>query len=163
MRLPGRAERPAVPVGPGERLLAWATADDGATVAGTRDALYLGDLRLAWEQVEAADWDRDSSVLRVSEVGRWGEQRPEHRVVLGDPRALLQLVRERITASVVMVRHSAVEGRRGVRVVARQAPGRRSGLTWYYEYDEGIDPDDPVVRAAAETLLSASRQEVGLA
>ena len=34
--------------------------------------------RLPWEQVEAADWDRDTSTLRVSEVGSWGEPRVEH-------------------------------------------------------------------------------------
>ena len=161
MRAPRRAARPDVPLQKGEKVLAWATAEDGRTIAGTRDALYLGDLRLPWQEVEAADWDRDTSVLRVSEVGTWGEQRAEHEVILDDPRSLLQLVRERITASVVLVRHTSVQGRRGVRVVARRALSGDTSLRWFYEYDEGIDPDDPVVRLAAESALAPARAEVG--
>jgi hypothetical protein len=161
MRAPRRAARPDVPLQKGEKVLAWATAGDGRTIAGTRDALYLGDLRLPWQEVEAADWDRDTSVLRVSEVGTWGEQRAEHEVILDDPRSLLQLVRERITASVVLVRHTSVQGRRGVRVVARRALSGDTSLRWFYEYDEGIDPDDPVVRLAAESALAQARAEVG--
>ncbi|MGI8524352.1 MAG: hypothetical protein ACR2K3_13750 [Nocardioides sp.] len=157
-----RRPPPAVPVGPGERLLAWATAGSGEVLAGTRDALYVGARRIPWEEVEAADWDRDTSLFRVCEVGHWGEQRVEHALALDDPDRLLQLVRERVTASVVLVRHVPLEGRRGVRVVARQAPGRRGPLTWVHEYDEGIDPDDPLVQITADELLRASREEVGL-
>ena len=60
---PRRPELDARPAG--ERLLAW--TDDrptGAVIGGTRDALYLPE-RLPWEQVEAADWDRDTSTFRV--------------------------------------------------------------------------------------------------
>ena len=62
-------------------------------------------------------------MLRVSEVGAWGEPRPEHRFVIDEPGRLLELVRERVTASVVLQRHVPVDGRRGVRVIARRAPG----------------------------------------
>jgi hypothetical protein len=120
-----------------------------------------------WEQVQAADWDRDRGVLRVSEVGTWGEQRPEHVLALPDTAAndadrLLQLVRERVTASVLISRHVPVSGRRGVRVVARRAPSGRSDVLWIYEYDEGVDPDDPFVRAVAESALTAARADVGM-
>jgi hypothetical protein len=120
-----------------------------------------------WEQVQAADWDRDDGLLRVSEVGTWGEQRPEHVLAIPDAEAkdadrLLQLVRERVTASVLLSRHVPVTGRRGVRIVARRAPSGRSGITWIYEYDAGVDPDDPFVRAAAESALSAAQADVGI-
>ena len=158
--------RPEVGVGKGERVLAWARAEAGEVIAGTRDALYLvvdGETtRLPWEELEAADWDRETSVLRVAEVGRWGEQRVVHAFALDDPRRLLQLVRERITASVVLVRHVPIQGRRGLRVVARRAPRGDSPLQWVNEYDAGIDPDDPTVRAAAGIALAAAREEVGL-
>ena len=100
-------------------------------MAGTRDALYLPGQRLPWEQVEAADWDHDTGRIRVSEVGRWGEQRVEHALTLDETAAtgahrLLQLVRERVTASVLLVRHVPITGRRGVRVVARRAPSGSS-------------------------------------
>lgn len=152
--------RPDLEVGPGERLLAWTTTTDGAVVGGTRDALYLPD-RLPWEQVEAADWDGDSSMLRVREVGSWGLPRAEHEFTLEEPGRLLQLVRERVTASVVLQRHVPVRGDRGVRVIARRAPGRHEELTWVYEFDEGVDPEDPEVRRIAAEGLVAAREELG--
>jgi hypothetical protein len=153
-------------VAAGERMLAWAPVRDGGWVVGTRDALYLPTGRLPWEQVEAADWDRELERLRVSEVGRWGEPRVEHSLTLEEAGSsadrLLQLVRERVTASVLLVRHVPIEGRRGLRVVARRAPSGGSPVQWIYEYDAGIDPDDPLVRAAAETALAEARYDVGM-
>ena len=35
-------------------------------------------------------------------------------------------------------------------------------LTWVFEFEEGVDPDDPIVRAAAEEALASARDEVGL-
>jgi hypothetical protein len=148
-------------------VLAWAESSSGQVVAGTRDALYLVDpggqvTRLPWEQVEAADWDRDSSRFRVSEVGSWGEERAVHALTIDEPGRLLELVRERVTASVVLQRHVALAGRRGLRVIARRSPRGDRPLAWFYEYDEGVDPDDPAVRAAATAALAAARDEVGL-
>ena len=88
----------------------------------------------------------------MSEVGAWGEPRPVHalpsRRGREDADRLLQLVRERVTASVLLPRHVPVTGR------ARRTRGRPAArpvgtpeVTWLYEYDEGVDPDDPVVRA----------------
>jgi hypothetical protein len=155
-----------VEVAPGERLLAWAPVDGGGWAAGTRDALYLPGARVPWEQVQAADWDSDESRLHVVEVGSWGEARPSHQLAIPETAAkdadrLLQLVRERVTASVLLSRHVPVSGRRGVRVVARRAPSGRSEVQWLYEYDEGVDPADPFVRAAAETALAAAQADVG--
>jgi hypothetical protein len=143
-------------------VLAWTESTSGEVLAGTRDALYVGDRRIPWEQVEAADWDRDTSTFRVSEVGSWGETRVEHDLVIDEPRKLLELVRERVTASVVLQRHVPLDGRRGLRVIARRAPRGDRPLAWFYEYDEGIDPDDPDVRRAATEALAAARDEVGL-
>ena len=158
MRL--RRSRPPIEVGPGERVLAWAEAAEGM-VAGTRDALYVGSTRIAWELVEAADWDRDTSVLRVSEVGTWGEHRPELRFTIEAPGRLLELVRERVTASVVLQRHVPLRGRRGLRVIARRAPRGDRPVVWVFEYDAGIDPEDPEVQRAAREALAAAPEEVG--
>jgi hypothetical protein len=155
-------KRPSVDVAAGEKVLAWTETTTGEILAGTREALYLGGTRLAWEDVEAADWDRDTEQLRVAEVGHWGERRAEHRYTITEPRRLLELVRERVTASVLLVRHVPIDGRRGVRVIARRPPAGDRALRWVYEFDEGIDPDDPAVRLAAETALAAARDEVGL-
>ena len=160
MRL--RRAAPSIQVAAGEKVLAWARAAEGV-VAGTRAALYLpGGHRIPWEQVEAADWDVDTAVLRISEVGRWGDVRPEHVLTLEEPGRLLELVRERVTATVVLQRHVPVRGRRGVRVIARRAPSGDRQVSWIYEYDAGIDPADPDVREAAETALAQAREEVGL-
>ena len=158
MRL--RRSRPPIEVGPGERVLAWAEAAEGM-VAGTRDALYVGSTRIAWELVEAADWDRDTSVLRVSEVGTWGEHRPEHRLTIEKPGRLLELVRERVTASVVLQRHVPLRGRRGLRVIARRAPRGDRPVVWVFEYDAGVDPEDPEVQRVARAALAAAQEEVG--
>ena len=162
-----RRERPPVDVAAGERLLAWAPVAGGQWVAGTRDALYLPDARLPWEAVEAADWDHDLRLLRVSEVGQWGLPRVEHALTLDDSAPsetdrLLQLVRERVTASVLLVRHVPITGKRGVRVVGRRAPSGRSPVTWIYEYDAGIDPQDPVVQAAAAAVLATAQDDAGV-
>jgi hypothetical protein len=154
--------RPAIAVAAGERVLAWTQATTGELLAGTREALYLDGTRLAWEDVEAADWDRDTEQFRVAEVGHWGERRVEHRFAIADPRRLLELVRERVTASILLVRHVPIDGRRGVRVIARRPPAGDRAPRWVYEYDEGIDPADPAVRIAAENALAAARGEVGL-
>jgi hypothetical protein len=160
--------RPPFRVPAGEKVLAWAEGPDGA-VAGTRDALHLRsggatepvEARVPWEQVQAADWDQEASVLRVSEVGRWGEPRPEHRLTLEEPGRLLELVRERVTASVVLQRHVPVDDRRGVRVIARRAPRGDLPISWFLEYDEGVDPDDPEVQRLTRQALEAAQDEVG--
>ena len=156
-----RRTAPAVEVAAGEKVLAWAAAESGV-VAGTRSALYLPDgSRIPWEQVEAADWDLDSATLKVSEVGTWGKPRPTYSFVLTEPGRLLQLVRERVTATVVLQRHVPIRGSSGVRVIARRATTGDRELTWLFEYDEGIDPDDPFVEHAAQEALAAARGEIG--
>ena len=139
----GFAKRPRVDVAPGERVLAWTEATTGEVLAGTREALYLGGTRLAWEDVEAADWDRETEVFRVIEVGTWGEVRAEHRFAIGEPRRLLELVRERVTASVLLVRHVPLEGRRGLRVIARRSPGGRPGRALALRVRRGHRPRRP--------------------
>ncbi len=161
-----RTTSPSVAVAHGEKVLASTTATDGTVLAGTRDAFYVvadGETRrVPWEQVEAADWDRETDTFRLSEVGTWGDQRPVHTATLAEPGRLLELVRERVIASVVMQRHVVVAGRRGLRVIARRAPSGAGGVHWIYEYDEGVDPADETVRAAAREALELARHDVGL-
>ncbi len=167
MRLPGplgrRGHGPPVPAG--EKVLAQARCADGRVVAGTREAVYLpgeGEAldRLAWEEVESADWDAEAGVLRVLGVGRFGEVRPSHEIALDEPQRLLQLVRERVTASIVLQRRVSLGRGRGLTLVARRAPSG-GPLRWFHEYDEGVDPADPQVRRAAEEALAWGREQVG--
>jgi len=171
--LGSRRPKPPIRVERGERLLADAAARE-AHLGGTRDAFYMvrrtgstfrveETVRIPWEQIQAAEWNSESDTLVVSEVGTWGEAWPEHRYTVEEPGRLLELVRERVTASIVYQRHVQVEDRRGLRVIARRAPHGRQPLTWIYEFDEGVDPDDPAVRAAAAEALAAAQIDVGLA
>ncbi len=149
----------------GDTLLAWADAEDGTWLLGTRQALVVvrpdSTVRIPWEQVETADWDRDEERLRVTEVGEYGVERPVHVFSLTDPSRLLQMVRERVTASVVLQRRVLVSGKRGLNVVGRRAPQGDGGITWAYEFDAGVEPADPAVREAAEAGLRAAQAEVG--
>jgi hypothetical protein len=153
-----RRERPDVDVAPGETVLATAKSADGRLVAGTRDALYLPH-RIPWECIEAADWDSDTSTLRIAET----DAEP-HSVVLeaDEPRRLLELIRERVTASVVLTRHVPVAGKRGLRVIARRAPGRRAELIWQTRYDDGVDPTDPAVQRLAAETMAIAKSDVGV-
>lgn len=147
--------RPAIEVGAGERLLAHA-----GDVGGTRDALYLPH-RIAWEQVASADWDHDERTLTVVEVAPFGAAQPTHVVRLEEAGRLLQLVRERVTASIALQRHVPVGERRSVRVLARQAPALRGEVSWFVEYDDGLDPADPRVDAAVQAALAQARTDLG--
>ncbi|HET8561775.1 MAG TPA: hypothetical protein VFL69_14745 [Marmoricola sp.] len=175
MRFPSRAPAPPAEVleraglDTGERPLAHAQARDGSWLIGTRGRLLLvlagvaaGDavVSLPWEQVEAADWDRDAERLRVSEVGEYGRPRASYAFDVGDPRLLLQLVRERVTHSVVLQRRVAVRGRKGFSVIGRRNPVG-GHIRWMHEYDLGVDPTDPEVQRLADAALREARAEVG--
>jgi hypothetical protein len=152
-----------------EKVLAATEARDGTWLLATRSVLVLvepgetpGVTTIPWQHVEAADWSRDDDRLRVSEVGEYGERRPVHELILDDPGKLLPMVRERVTASVVLQRRVVVRGRQGLFVVARRSPNGDGAITWAYELDTGLDPDDPEVRRLAELGLRAAAEELGL-
>ncbi len=146
----------------GEKVLA-STESAGVWLLGTRSAfVVVGDAqhsRIPWEQVAQASWERDESTLEVSEVGEWGLSRPVHRFTLAEPGRLLELMRERVTASVVLQRRSVVRGRSGFNVIARRPP-TGGDVAWFVEYDEGVDPDDPAVRDLADHALAQARSEL---
>jgi hypothetical protein len=152
-------------LGRGERALARAVSNDGTWLLGTRDALVIVEpadtIRIPWERVETADWDRDEERLRVAEVGEFGRPRPVHVFEVPEPGLLLQMVRERVTASVLLQRRVPVVGRTGLMVIARRPPQGSGEITWAFEFDAGVDPDDPAVEAAAAQGLRAAQEELG--
>ncbi|KAA1417797.1 hypothetical protein F0U44_16045 [Nocardioides humilatus] len=148
----------------GERLLAWAETADGTLVGGSRDAFHLpgrDPSRLPWQEIAKADWDIDERELHVVEVGTFGEAQVEHRLVLTDPDRLLSLVRERVTASIVVQRHVTVRDRLGARVLGRRAPAGAGPIAWFVDYDAGLDPADPMVVEVVDAALAAARADVG--
>jgi hypothetical protein len=162
-----RAELPR-----GDRVLAAAEARDGSWLLGTRAVLVIvpsgptaaGPVEtLPWERVQSADWSKDDDRLRITEVGEYGAPRSRHVFELDEPARLLQLLRERVSASVVLQRRVTVSGRRGLFVIARRAPTGRGEIRWAYEFDRGVDPEDAEVRRLAEAGLRAAAEELGLA
>ena len=152
----------------GEKVLASAVAADDTWVLGTRSFLVVvppvatTDARLIpWEQVEDAAWEQDATRLRITEVGQYGEPRPAHDLVMDDhPGLLLQLVRERVTASVVLQRWVPVRGRAGLTVIGRRSPAG-GPIAWMHAYDRGLDPADPEVVVVADLALLQAEAEVG--
>ncbi len=148
----------------GEKVLAF--AQDGTRwLLGTRLAFLVVEpgaetVRLGWETVQAADWDQEASTLTVSEVGRYGAERASFVFSLDNPALLLQLVRERVTASVVLQRGYLMDGKRGFKVIGRRPPAG-GPIAWMHEYDAGIDPEAPEVEAAAADALARARADVG--
>lgn len=158
------AVREALGLGRRERPLAWAVDGDGRWQVGTERALYLADgdgfRKLGWEQIERADWHRDDERLVVVEVADWGEPEQRHDIVVTDPGQLLELLRERVTKSVLTTVYARVRGRAGLSVVARRSPVGDGPVAWSYVLAEGLDPDDPEVAEVAERTLREAAAEL---
>ena len=170
VRLPRRAALPsevrkALPRAAGERVLVGAPDVDGRWYVGTRSALLIPDggsyRRVAWEAIERAEWQPDDDVLVIHEVADFGEPQPRTTARLVDGAALLRLVRERVSASVVLTRFVPVNGKRGISVIGRRAPGSDAPVEWSVQFDATLSADDPLVRAAADRALSDARAELG--
>ncbi|MGH3499122.1 MAG: hypothetical protein ACRDP1_16835 [Nocardioidaceae bacterium] len=148
----------------GERVLASAQDRHGRWHHGTDRALHLsaesGDRRIPWERVDHATWDRDSERLLVVEIADFGEQQPQAALDFEDPGRLLPLIRERVTASIVLTRNEPVEGSRGIKVIGRRSPTRRGDVVWSFWLDKGLDPADPRVRDALDRGLAQAQAEL---
>lgn len=146
-------------------MLASGQSKDGTWFVGTDRRLYITAdevTRLPWERVERASWDRDSSELVVEEVADYGEGHPRHAALFDDPRRLLELVRERVTASVLLTRHVPVANSRGIKVVARRSPLRTGEVEFSYVLASGLDPADDAVLEAGRRGVAAIRVDLGL-
>ena len=148
--------------------LAVAEAADGTWLLGTRDAFHAirpdgaPVMALPWERVLRADWDEETETLHVERVEDYGQPVTPYSFVLTQPGTLLALVRERVTASVLLQRRVDLDRRRGFSVIGRRAPGGRDQVTWAFEFDQGVDPQDPAVMAVAEAALREARESLGL-
>lgn len=151
----------------GERLLGWASGVDGAWYVGSTDALYLplpegGYRRVPWEQVGSAEWQQETDRLAIVEVPQPDHPSlPEQVTVfeVAEPGQLLELIRERVTKSIVWTSYAPVRGRSGVTVVARRSPSAGGPVAWSVSAP-GLDLGDPAVRRAAERLLDAGAREL---
>jgi hypothetical protein len=153
-------------LGKRERVLAAAQDADGRWHVGTDVALHLttaeGVRRLLWQSIDRASWNPDDQRLVVIEVADFGEPEPRTSLVVAQPGNLLELVRERVTASVLLTRNVPVPGSRGLKVIARRAPNGTGDIDWSFWLDRRLDPADPIVLQAAERGLAEARSELGM-
>ncbi len=143
--------------------MAHARTPSGAPVVVTPEALYLpqrsGEVRrIAWDDVVSAVWE--SPVLEVLEAGATVPA----RVLLEEPGRVPEAVRERVTSSIVVSERvllaTSPEGDAGARISGRRIPASTE-LHWTVTFDLGLDPADPVLRAAADRELARMREWYG--
>ena len=149
-----------------DRPLAWAEDDAGGWVVGTRDRLHLvaadgSAAAWGWEEVHRADWDKETETLTVEPVEAYAAPVVRHVRRLPEPGDLVPLVRERVTATVVVQQRVPVRGKQGFRVIGRRPPAGGE-VVWAFELDQGLDPDDPVVQEATRRALVEAQASVGL-
>lgn len=142
----------------GEHVLAQAATRSGSAVVATDGALYIpADAefwRLPWEKVDWAGWK--DGWLHVRSTG--GEER---HIRLNEAGSVPEVVRDRVTATVVASTRLALPGG-GVRIVGRRALRGAGELSWSFVYDAGTDASDPGLRAMAEKGLANFRDQTGL-
>jgi hypothetical protein len=146
----------AVPVD--ERRLAWGLTDAGLALVATPSALWFGETKLPWLQVEKAGWQPPT--LTVVEVAEREGTGVRHSWVLADDRRLAETVRAQVTSSVAWSDVRRLQPAGKVRVVGRRVPGR-DALLWQVVYLDGTDPADPAVRAQAEAFAASLRATLG--
>ena len=150
---------------PGERMLAWAASHGGNVIASNR-ALYLptgGDVstsnmsRLAWTSIDRAVWEDPDLVV----FARGDGSARQWRVTLTQPGRIPEVVRERVTASIVVSEYVELAEGAGVRIVGRRSDGD-DVIDWNVTFDPGLDPDDPDLRSAALAALADLRDSLGI-
>lgn len=144
---------------PKERIIAWVDDGAGRLIVASDSALHLQRVppdyaRVGWDQIEHASYeagmlsvtltpDLDSATLRVP---------------VGEGRELPVVVRDRVTASIVVDRFVPLDGETGVRIVGRRA--HDGMITWRTDVDSRLS-SRPGTLEAAEQLLAEARAEVG--
>jgi hypothetical protein len=118
-------------------------------------------VRLPWEVIDHAEWEQDSGTLLVTKAADFGERQQQHRAEFDDASRLLQLIRERVTASVVLTRFVPVEGPAGMTLVGRRAPGTDGEIEWSFVLGAGLEPEDPRLREIAQQALVEAERELG--
>lgn len=135
---------------------AWAVATPAALVVVAASGVRV---ERGWHDVDAATWDDEESLLRVS----WVDGAPPLDLVLEREAGtfLPEVMRERVQASVLLARRVDLTSGGTVRVVLRRGPGDPPVLTQVLP-GPGVDLDDPAVAGQVERARRALRGAAGL-
>ena len=146
---------------PGEKVLAWAQGRGGIVIA-TDKALHLPETatvsgRIAWHLVDRAAW-RDPN-LELALHATVGAPLQSFRVELTEPGKLPQVVRERVTGSVVTSIDVDLPGG-AARIAARRT--ETNDIRWSVTPLDGADLSDAASREAATAVIAQLRDSLGL-
>lgn len=152
-RFTGRGELPtgfAGGLADTERVLGSAAMADGRRVVVTTHGLWVpegeGHRRIGWHLVSNARWDgRSLHLIEAEEVGAQGQtvllaDRPPRRIPLSGPGPVPDLVRQRVTRSVLASQRREFPGGSAL-FIRRRVPGR-DGVQQQVRPDAGTDLDD---------------------
>lgn len=155
------ADALAARLGPRERLLVTARTKTGELVGGSERAFYLPDgVVLGWHEIDQAQWVLDEERFDIVTLPIDGGSQA-YQVSLVEPGRMPELVRERVTSTIVVNQHVPLAGRRGVRIIARRVPDQAE-LDWIAVYDSGVDSDDTEVRERVQGALAVLRTNLGV-
>lgn len=136
----------------GERLLAYTRTAGGEWLAGTDRALHLAGVQLGWHEVDRVRWAQDTRVLEVVMQPQGAEPSVTHRAELPVPGLLPELVRERVTSSIVVTERVLLAGRASARIIARRS--HDGEVRWSVIYDDGVQEDDRLHAAARAAVAN---------
>ncbi len=144
----------------GERRVSWALTTGGQPVVVTDRGLCLPDAGLlTWDRIERVGFD--GAALTVRELAEVEATGPSHTVTLdlSGQTDLPEVLRTRVTASVVWSSHERLQPGGGVRIVGRRKPDQ-DALVWQLVFDQGTDLADPRVREQADAHLHVARRTI---
>jgi len=145
----------------GERIVSWADTATDSFVAATPTGLWWPDasgLRcIGWDRIDKAVWRESMLVVIEADVvdDVFLVDRVPVTVQLVRPRDLPPVVRKRVESNIVRSELHPVPGG-SARFVARRIPGR-DGVTWWARLEDGVDANNPQVRAHVRDRVAALR------
>jgi hypothetical protein len=148
------------PLAKGERVMAETKSiDDKLTLIATQVALHIDERAIRWDQVLTAKWEEPNLVLSVQmDPSSRAEQLS---IGLEKARRFLEVVRDRVTSSVVMTERRSLP----VGAVATFTARRRSDtgeVIWSVIFDGNPDLTNPELMEQAQQVLTDLRGSLGI-
>jgi hypothetical protein len=162
-----QARTAGLPIRPGERVLTLDRAPAGSLIAATAAAVYLSDQgelgrtwsRVGWEEVIRTGWDDRRHILVLTGAGPSGRWRAE--LAVDRHSALVELARERVSATLLASAAVRYRDRICAIVMARRQPGSGK-VTWLTLLNQAGDTEDQAVRAKAAAAIAALGAQTGI-